>query len=63
MTTTTHCAVCDNCHAALDADTPYQLDLAMMEANWHTTKSGDDYCPKCYTIDENGNLIIGLKLK
>ena len=56
--------VCDNCKKSADEDTMYSCwndegaakDVAM-EADY-ITEGDNHYCPKCYSYDDDDNLIL-----
>lgn len=60
-----YCVTCDNCGKTYECvNTGFSLwvdvcsaNEGIQEADWYT--DGDKhYCPDCYTVDDNDNLII-----
>lgn len=57
---------CDNCKQDYNEDSTgfcawTDHGLAQESADkdgWHSTEDGKHYCPKCFTIDDNDNLIL-----
>jgi hypothetical protein len=57
--------LCDNCKKSADDDTDYSCwndtnaarEVAMND-NW-INEDDKDYCPDCYSYDDEDNLIIG----
>lgn len=61
-----HGIECDQCHALyIDDDTgfcawndPGLAEESANDSGWYTTEDGKDYCPNCYKIDEDDNLLL-----
>lgn len=56
---------CDGCGDAWDngdcvcayADEEH-VRYSIQESNWHITDDKKTYCPDCYTIDDNDNIVF-----
>ena len=63
-------ANCDNCNEQwLDRNDcaghfeKRDTENGLMESEWHTTDEGKTYCPKCWEMDEEDNIIIKVSAK
>ena len=61
-------AVCDSCGAECEygewycvGDRSIAIEWAM-DAEWHTDSGEACYCPNCFELDENGEIIIKPRL-
>jgi hypothetical protein len=65
-TVTMYGATCDNCNQSYDGDGGYNafwndrgyMKKIIKESDWHVTDNGKTYCPDCYTVDDDDNLLI-----
>lgn len=54
---------CDVCEDHFEDSSGFSIfgdktDVDFSEQEWHDTHDGKHYCPKCYHIDDNDNLIF-----
>ncbi|MBA4852050.1 hypothetical protein [Emticicia sp. BO119] len=64
-TETIYVATCDDCGEPWldDNDCAGHFDKSdtengLMESEWHVANDGKTYCPKCWKLDEDDNVVV-----